>query len=69
MSDYTIKKAHYWTPGNNEIEIHSKSLEYSEIGKLHSVCECRNLDNQDKIHKRCIKISKLIKEIEFLNTI
>lgn len=52
---------------NGEIEIRSDGLIYSELNNL-SGLQCLNMGNEELIHKKCIEISKLIKEIHKLNT-
>lgn len=63
MDSYTIRKAYHWT-SDDEIEIESENLIYCELGSTHSGCQTNNLDNNDKIHEKCIQISNLIREIE-----
>ena len=66
MDTYTIKKA-YPTLKDTEIEITSKNLIYAEMGVTHSGCQSNNLKNNDEIHKKCVQITNLIREIEQLN--
>jgi hypothetical protein len=66
IEDYSINSP-FKDSKNNEVEILSNNLLYSEIGDTHAGVQCRNMDNQDEIFKRCVEISKLIKEIEKLN--
>jgi len=63
---YTIKKAYPWAD-TNEIEIISKNLLYAELCNTHSGCQSNNMQNNDKIHKLCVKVSELIQEIDKLN--
>ena len=64
---YTIKKAYPWCKLGFEIEISSNNLLYAELCGTHSGCQTNNLDNQDKIHELCVKVSELIQEIDKLN--
>ena len=66
MDTYTIRKAYHWTT-DLDIEIDSENIRYSELNKTHSGCQCRNLSNQEAIHKKCTQIAQLIREIEILN--
>jgi len=65
IDTYTIKSA-YPYENTHEIEIKSEGLLFTELGVL-SGCQTNNLENSPKIHDRCIKIVKLIREIEALN--
>ena len=49
-----------------EITIKSNNLLYSELGTSHSGCQS-NEQGDNKIHKLCREVSKLIKEIDKLN--
>ena len=64
MRTYVIKKAYPWTD-SDEIEISSDDLMFSELMNLSGI-QCIGKD-KDKIRMRCIKISKLIREIDELN--
>lgn len=66
MDNYTIKKAFHWTD-DSEIEIKSENLHYGELGSNHSGCQSSSLKNNDKIHKLCVKLSEIVKEIDKLN--
>jgi hypothetical protein len=67
MDTYTIKKAYPWIKAMGEIEITSENLIYTELGTMHSGCQCNNMDNADEIHKLCNMIANLIRKIEVLN--
>jgi hypothetical protein len=67
MDTYTIKKAYPWT-SSTEIEITSDNLIYSEIGNTHAGTQTRNMDNNEEIRKRLIKVADLIREIDELNS-
>jgi hypothetical protein len=66
MDKYTIQKAYHWT-NDDDIEITSENLLYTELGKTHIGCQCNSMKNQRKITKICIQIAKLIRQIEELN--
>ena len=65
MDTYIIRKA-YPLPGS-EIEITSENLTYSELMKSYSGCQSESIKNNDKIHRKCVKIANLIRDIEKLN--
>ena len=67
MDIYTIKQGYPDVIQDEEIEISSPNLVYSEIGDIYSGCQCSNIDNQPLIHEKCRQISGLIKEIDALN--
>jgi hypothetical protein len=71
QDEYNITKAYpgKLTQDYGEIEISSEGLIYTELHDTHVGCQARNMDNQDIIRKKCIEISKLIKEIDILNKI
>lgn len=66
MDNYIIKKAYPWT-SDNEIEIKSEGLLYAELGEKHSGCQSMSLYNNNEIHKKCVQIANLIRDIEKLN--
>ena len=70
MDKYVIKYA-YGVPEYEdefkELEISSDNLFYSEMGLNHSGCQVNHQDNQKEIHKKCVQIANLIREIDKLN--
>lgn len=52
---------------NNEVQIESDGLIYSEIGDSFCGCQVLNQDNHDIIEYKCIQIADLIREIDALN--
>ena len=65
MDKYIIQKAFHWTK-SDEMEITSDNLIYGQIDNMHG-CQCRSMNNQDKIRRKCHKVVELIKEIDLLN--
>ena len=66
MDNYTIQQAYPWqTKDVYELEIKSDNLIYSELFDTHSGCQA--MKNQKEIHKRCVQIANLIREIDKLN--
>lgn len=66
MDIYTIKKAYHWT-NDKELEVLSEGLRYSELGPNHFGVQCNNLENSEKIRRKCREVANLIREIEVLN--
>ena len=66
LEEYHVRQA-YWFSGIGEVEITSNNLIYVENGKTHNGVQCRNIDNQEEIRKRCQQIAELFREIENLN--
>lgn len=66
MDTYTIKKAYHWT-STTEIEITSENLIYTELCDTHSGCQNSSTKNSDEIHKKCVQVADLIREIDKLN--
>ncbi|MFZ7121757.1 MAG: hypothetical protein ACOWWH_12525 [Eubacteriaceae bacterium] len=52
---------------NDEINIESENLIYSEIFDTHSCIQCNNRNNEKQIHYKCKQIANLVREIEELN--
>jgi len=67
MDYYTIQIAYPWEINPHEITIKSETLEYTEMGSIHSGCQCKNMDKQKLIHDKCKEVADLIREIDKLN--
>lgn len=68
MDNYKINAAYPFESKYNEIEITSENLIYTELQDTHTGLQCNNQKNEKKIHDKCREISKLIKEINELNS-